>query len=475
MPPVALFAPASPSTAGHDTAGIQASPARSNAAREPSSQPTSTGLTGPLAPAIRHAPRRSSPPAALAANRARAAVHAHCADDNDAPAVRLLNDVIAQAGACRASDIHIEPTEHQWHVRLRIDGRLHRIEDPPTHLRDAVVTRVKLLARMDIAQRRVPQDGRLRIASSDGVVDEFRVSTLPTIFGEKVVLRRLDALPDALQLSGLGFDADQLSAVQRALRTRQGMILVTGPTGSGKTLTLYTFLRELERDALNVCTIEDPSEIRLDGINQVSINDRAGLSFAVALRALLRQDPDVIMVGEIRDMETAAVAINAAQTGHLLLATLHTNDAPATLARLTDLGVEPYNIAAAIRLVTAQRLVRRLCRACRLAETPDPVALRAAGVTDGDIDNALEGRWTLYRPLGCQACNGTGFVGRCAVHQVMPVAPALQERIAARVPTHQIAAAMRAAGLRTLRESALACVRDGTTSLHEALAATDDA
>jgi type IV pilus assembly protein PilB len=253
------------------------------------------------------------------------------------------------------------------------------------------------------------------------------------------------------------------------------MILVTGPTGSGKTLTLYTFMRELDRDTLNLCTIEDPSEIRLAGINQVSINERAGLSFAVALRALLRQDPDVIMVGEIRDAETAAVAVAAAQTGHLLLATLHTNDAPTTLARLIDLGVEPYNVAAAVRLVTAQRLVRRLCSACRIADTLDPVALRAAGMAATHIDAALAGHWIPYRPIGCSVCNGTGFVGRCAIHQVMAVTPTLQERIAARAPTHELAAAMRAAGLPTLRDAALARVRDGTTSLHEALAATHDA
>lgn len=472
MPHHTLFATVPPSTPTH---GADLTPMQPSAAQ--------AVLRGPDA----HAPSRSTEPVRCAAapiatvptpriaQRARANAHARPSDDTDAPAVRLLDDLFAQASACRASDIHIEPGRHQWHIRLRIDGRLHRLDNPPAHLRDAVTTRIKVLARLDIAQRRAPQDGRLRIAVSGAGFDEFRVSTLPTVFGEKVVLRRLDALPDGLDLTGLGFDATQLCAVQHALRARQGMVLVTGPTGSGKTLTLYTFMRELDRDALNLCTIEDPSEIELAGINQVSVNDRAGLGFAAVLRALLRQDPDVIMVGEIRDTETASVAINAAQTGHLLLATLHTNDAPATLARLTDLGVEPYNVAAAVKLITAQRLVRRLCSACRLADTPDPVALRAAGMTAAHVDQALAGCWQSYRPVGCTACRGTGFAGRCAIHQVVPVTAALQQRIAARTPTHALADAMRAAGLQTLRQSALARVRDGTTSLHEALAVTDDA
>lgn len=415
-------------------------------------------------------------PAAFPVPRPRSISRERISDDLDAPAVRLLNDTIAQAAKYMASDIHIEPAEYGWRIRLRIDGALYRIAEPPAHLRDALITRIKVLARMDIAERRVPQDGRLRIEQpgTGTRVDEFRVSTLPTIFGEKVVLRRLDSLPDDLTLDTLGFNTTQHAALQSALRSPHGMILVTGPTGSGKTLTLYTFMRSLDRDALNLCTLEDPSEIRLAGTNQTSIHDKAGLTFATGLRALLRQDPDVIMIGEIRDAETAAIATKAAQTGHLVLSTLHTNDAPATLVRLADLGIEPYHLAAAVRLITAQRLVRRLCHVCRAADPVDPIALRAAGLSNDDARAAAAGAWTLYRAIGCSACHGTGFRGRAAIHQVMPVTPALRELIASRAPMHQLASAIRAAGVNTLRESALAYVRNGTTTLHEALTVTED-
>jgi type IV pilus assembly protein PilB len=392
------------------------------------------------------------------------------AGTDDAPAVRLLADTLEQASQLDASDIHVEPGEHGWRIRLRIDGVLHEAARPPAHLRDAFVTRVKVLARLDIAERRVPQDGRLRLAVAPGKVEDYRVSSLPTLFGEKLVLRRLEALPAGLSLDGIGFDTRQCAFVEAAIRAPHGLVLVTGPTGSGKTLSLYCFLRMLNAESRNICAVEDPAEIQLAGINQVNVREKAGLTFAVALRAFLRQDPDVIMVGEIRDGETADVAFKAAQTGHLVLSTLHTNDAPGAIARLVDIGVAPYNLAAALRLVTAQRLVRRLCACCREVAEESPAALRAAGFTDHEI-----GGWAPYTARGCEACHGIGYRGRVGVHQVMQVSAAMRELIIARASCEAIARQAQADGAATLRRAALARVRNGTTSLAEALAATEAA
>ncbi|MDE1183218.1 ATPase, T2SS/T4P/T4SS family [Paraburkholderia sp.] len=388
--------------------------------------------------------------------------------DDNTPAVKLLTDTLREASRRNASDLHIEPAEHGWRMRLRIDGVLHQIAQPPAHLRDAFITRVKVLARMDIAERRVPQDGRLRIASAPGRIEDYRVNSLPTLFGEKLVLRRLDALPTDLSLDALGLDALQRATVDAAIRAPHGLVLVTGPTGSGKTLSLYCFLQMLNGESRNLCSVEDPAEIQLEGINQVSVREKAGLTFAVALRAFLRQDPDVIMVGEIRDEETADVAVKAAQTGHLVLSTLHTNDAPAAIARLLDIGVEPYNLAAALRMVTAQRLVRRLCVACRTPVQETAAALRAAGFTDDRLDG-----WQPWRAPGCAACHGIGFRGRVGIHQVMPVSDALRELIVAKADTQALARVAQADGVGSLRDAALARVRDGTTSLAEALDATE--
>ncbi|AOJ75176.1 GspE/PulE family protein [Burkholderia ubonensis] len=390
---------------------------------------------------------------------------------DDAPAVRLLTDTLHAACAREASDVHVEPFETGWRIRLRIDGVLHEHARPPAHLRDAFVTRVKVLARMDIAERRIPQDGRLRVALAGGRRGDYRVSSLPTLFGEKLVLRRLETLPPDLTLARLGFDALQARAMEAAIRAPYGLVLVTGPTGSGKTLSLYCALQMLDRDAHNVCTVEDPAEIQLDGINQVGVAEKAGLTFATALRALLRQDPDVIMVGEIRDAETADVAIKAAQTGHLVLSTLHTNDAPAAITRLLDIGVAPYNLAAALRLVTAQRLVRRLCAACRAPSDAPPRVLREAGCDP----SALASGWRPFVARGCPACHGIGYRGRIGLHQTMPVSPGLAEHIVARASVGALAQCAAAEGVRNLRDAALARVRDNTTSLAEALAATPDA
>ncbi|MFM0225294.1 GspE/PulE family protein [Paraburkholderia dipogonis] len=389
-------------------------------------------------------------------------------DPDNAPAVRLLTDTLQEATRRNASDLHIEPAEHGWRVRLRIDRVLHEILPPPAHLRDAFITRVKVLARMDIAERRVPQDGRLRISTSPGRVEDYRVNSLPTLFGEKLVLRRLDALPADLSLDLLGLDLRQRETMDAAIRAPHGLVLVTGPTGSGKTLSLYCFLNLLNGETRNLCSVEDPAEIQLAGINQVSVREKAGLTFAVALRAFLRQDPDVIMVGEIRDEETADVAVKAAQTGHLVLSTLHTNDAPAAVARLIDIGVEPYNLAAALRMVTAQRLVRRLCVACRVPAPQSVAALRAAGFSEHQLDG-----WQPYAAAGCTACHGIGYRGRVGVHQVMPVSDAMRELIVASAGTHELARLAQTEQVGTLRDAALARVRDGTTSLAEALAATE--
>ncbi|WP_254368713.1 GspE/PulE family protein [Paraburkholderia phenazinium] len=390
------------------------------------------------------------------------------ADADNTPAVRLLNETLREATRRNASDLHIEPAEQGWRMRLRIDGVLHAIAQPPAHLRDAFITRVKVLARMDIAERRIPQDGRLRIATSPGRFEDYRVNSLPTLFGEKLVLRRLDALPTTLSLDSLGLDPAQRLALEAAIGAPHGLVLVTGPTGSGKTLSLYCFLQMLNAESRNVCSVEDPAEIQLAGINQVSVREKAGLTFAVALRAFLRQDPDVIMVGEIRDEETADVSVKAAQTGHLVLSTLHTNDAPAAIARLIDIGVEPYNLAAALRMVTAQRLVRRLCVACRAPAPQSATALNAAGFADDQLDG-----WCPYEAKGCEACHGIGYRGRIGIHQVMPVSDAMRELIVASAGTHALARLTHTERVTTLRDAALARVRDGTTSLAEALSATE--
>ncbi|WP_250452300.1 GspE/PulE family protein [Caballeronia sp. ATUFL_M2_KS44] len=378
------------------------------------------------------------------------------ASDRDAPAVSLLADTLREAAERGASDIHVEPSEHEWRVRLRVDGALHVLRRPPPHLRDPFVTRIKVLARMDIAERRVPQDGRLRLALGGGHIGDYRVNSLPTLFGEKLVLRRLDALPPDLSLAALGLDEAQGRIVESAIRAPHGLVLVTGPTGSGKTLSLYCFLQMLNAEARNICSVEDPAEIQLAGINQVSVREKAGLSFAVALRAFMRQDPDVIMVGEIRDAETADVAVKAAQTGHLVLSTLHTNDAPAAIARLIDIGVAPYNLASALRLVTAQRLVRKLCGVCRA-----PSAL------------SLDDGFRPFEPRGCPACHGIGYRGRIGVHQLMPVSDAMRELIVGRTATHAIARLAQSEGMPALRDAAFARVREGVTSVAEAVEATE--
>ncbi|MFJ3058029.1 GspE/PulE family protein [Herbaspirillum sp. NPDC087042] len=368
---------------------------------------------------------------------------------DDVPVVRLLHKLLTDAVGMGASDLHFEPFEHFCRVRLRIDGVLRELAQPPLSLRDKLATRLKILARLDIAEKRLPQDGKMRLALEACSVD-FRVSTLPTQFGEKIVLRILDTRQAALAIAELGYEAAQQQALLQAIARPHGLVLMTGPTGSGKTVSLYACLQRLNQPGVNIATAEDPVEINLPGINQVGINERTGLGFAMALRAFLRQDPDVLMVGEIRDLETADIAVKASQTGHLVLSTLHTNDAPATLTRLLNMGVPAYNIAASVTLIVAQRLVRKLCR-CRR-----PSAQRTGG----------------YLPQGCTACNHTGYRGRTGIYQVMPVSAAIQALILAQAATADIARQARAEGVIDLRRAGLLKVLRGETSLGEVLACT---
>lgn len=384
----------------------------------------------------------------------------------DAPVVVYVQQLLEQAVALHASDLHFEPYEHHDRVRLRIDGQLHEIATTPLAYRDRLVARIKVMARLDVAEKRLPQDGRIKLTLQGGHALDLRVSTLPTLFGEKVVVRVLDARQTQLDLASLGYDPQELAQLEQAIRRPHGMVLVTGPTGSGKTQSLYACLKQLNTAELNIATVEDPCEIQMDGVNQVNVQDRPGLSFAVALRAFLRQDPDVLMVGEIRDLETAQIAIQAAQTGHLVLSTLHTNDAPSTLVRLRNMGVAPYNIAASVSLITAQRLVRRLCPQCRAPATVPASALRHAGLPD-----VCAAQYHVYTPQGCPHCH-KGFKGRTGIFQVMPVSNALQDLIVQEADFLKLERQARQEGMRSLRQAGLRKVLTGDTSLEEVLAAT---
>src|SRR6476646_5187934 len=343
----------------------------------------------------------------------------------DAPVVRYIQKVLIDAITAGASDIHFEPYEKYYRVRYRLDGILMEMAQPPLVIKDKIASRIKVISKLDISEKRVPQDGRMKIVLSKTKAIDFRVSTLPTLFGEKIVMRILDSSGIKLGIEALGYEPDQQQSLMEAIGRPYGMILVTGPTGSGKTVSLYTCLNILNQPGVNISTAEDPAEIQLPGVNQVNVNEKAGLTFATALRAFLRQDPDVIMVGEIRDLETADIAIKAAQTGHLVLSTLHTNDAPTTLTRLLNMGIAPYNIAASILLITAQRLVRRLCSQCKKPEDIPPEALLRAGFTEADLD----GTWQCFGPVGCDHCFGTGYKGRVGIYEVMPITDDMRQII----------------------------------------------
>jgi type IV pilus assembly protein PilB len=387
----------------------------------------------------------------------------------DAPIVRFLNKVLMDAITLGASDIHFEPYEKQYRIRLRVDGVLRDHLAPPLSIRDKLVSRIKVLAKLDISEKRVPQDGRMRLVLSPTRSIDFRVSTLPTLFGEKTVMRILDATQAQMGIDALGYDPDQKALLIDAITRPYGMVLVTGPTGSGKTVSLYSCLNLLNKPGINISTAEDPAEINLPGVNQVNVNERAGLTFPVALKAFLRQDPDIIMVGEIRDLETADIAIKAAQTGHMVFSTLHTNDAPSTLTRLMNMGVAPFNIASSVVLITAQRLARRLCN-CKQPLDVERDVLKAAGFRDSDLD----GDWKPYGPVGCERCLGSGYKGRVGIYQIMPISPAIEALILANGNSMQIAAQAESEGVNSLRRSGLMKVKQGLTSLEEVLGCTNE-
>jgi type IV pilus assembly protein PilB len=390
------------------------------------------------------------------------------ADVEDAPVVRFLQKMLIDAINARASDLHFEPYEYHYRVRFRVDGELREITQPPLAIKDKLASRIKVISRMDIAEKRVPQDGRMKLKFGNKAID-FRVSTLPTLFGEKVVIRILDPSSAKLGIEALGYEKIEKDRLMASIQRPYGMILVTGPTGSGKTVSLYTCLNILNQPGVNIATVEDPAEINLPGINQVNVNDKAGLTFAAALKSFLRQDPDIIMVGEIRDLETADIAIKAAQTGHLVMSTLHTNDAPTTLTRLLNMGVAPFNIAASVLLITAQRLGRRLCEACKKPAEYPREALLKAGFAETDLD----GSWKPYRAVGCSACNN-GYKGRVGIYQVMPITEAIQRIIIAEGSALDIAAQAQKEGVRDLRQSGLIKVRAGMTTLEEIITVTNE-
>jgi len=385
---------------------------------------------------------------------------------DEAPVVKLINGIMTDAVLRGASDIHIEPYEREIRVRYRIDGVLHEIMKPPLRMKAALTSRIKILADLDIAERRVPQDGRIKLKIKNKVVD-FRVSTLPVIFGEKIVLRILDKGNLSLDLEKFGMEPKAERDFMQAISNPYGMVLVTGPTGSGKTTTLYSALSKVNAEEVNIMTAEDPVEYNLHGINQVQVRPEIGMTFAAALRAFLRQDPNIIMVGEIRDLETGSIAIKAALTGHLVLSTLHTNDAPSTVTRLIDMGLEPFNVAAALNLVTAQRLVRRACPSCRVETTYPPEYLDAARITE-------EQRKTLkfYKGKGCEQCGGTGYKGRQGLYEVMPMSPAIRRLIMNGASADELREQALKEGMLTLRMDGLVKVSRGITTLEEVIKET---
>jgi type IV pilus assembly protein PilB len=390
-------------------------------------------------------------------------------DIDDAPIVKFLQKVLMDAINMGASDLHFEPFEKFYRIRFRVDGVLKEIAQPPLAIKEKLASRIKVISKLDISEKRVPQDGRMKLVVSKTKAIDFRVSTLPTLFGEKIVMRILDPSQATLGIDALGYEPEQKELLLKAIERPYGMVLVTGPTGSGKTVSLYTCLNILNKPGINISTAEDPAEINLPGVNQVNVNDKAGLTFAAALKSFLRQDPDIIMVGEIRDLETADIAIKAAQTGHMVFSTLHTNDAPGTLTRLMNMGVAPFNIASSVIMITAQRLARRLCTCKQPTTIPDETLLEA-----GFKEEELDGTWVPYKPVGCERCGGSGYKGRVGIYQVMPISEDIERIILAHGTALEIEQQARRDGVRNLRESGLLKVRQGMTSLEEVLGCTNE-
>jgi len=385
----------------------------------------------------------------------------------EAPVVKLVNLILMDAIKKKASDIHIEPYEKLFRVRYRIDGVLYEVMKPPLKLKNAITSRIKIMAELDIAERRLPQDGRIKIKLGGGKDMDFRVSVLPTLFGEKIVLRLLDKSSLQLDMTKLGYEAEALAHFKREIHKPFGMVLVTGPTGSGKTVSLYSALSELNKVTENISTAEDPVEFNFAGINQVQMREDIGLNFAAALRSFLRQDPDIIMIGEIRDFETAEIAVKAALTGHLVLSTLHTNDAPSTINRLLNMGIEPFLVASAVNLITAQRLGRRICNECREKENIPLKALIDAGVPAKEA-----GEYVCYKGRGCPLCNNTGYKGRIGFYQVMPMLEPIRELILNGANTAEIKRETMRLGIKSMRQAALTKLQEGVTSLEEVLRVT---
>jgi len=379
----------------------------------------------------------------------------------EAPVVKLVDLIIRQAIGERASDIHIEPFKDRISLRYRIDGKLYEIPPPAKHLHLPLVSRVKILAKLDIAEKRLPQDGAILVRIDDRPID-IRVSIIPTIYGEKAVLRILDRGGVTLNLSSMGFDTNQLEQVRKAIFSPYGLVLITGPTGSGKSTSLYAFINEIKSPTKNIVTVEDPVEYKMDEINQVQIKPEIGLTFAAALRSFLRQDPDIMLVGEIRDLETAQICIRSALTGHLVLSTLHTNDAPSAVSRLMDIGIEPYMLAPSLLVIIAQRLVRKLCPDCKVAYEPTSAQLKGASIKAE----------LIYGPKGCMKCNNAGYKGRTCIVEVLPVTLEIQDLINQRASFQKIREVARAAGMQTLYESGIKKVESGITSLEEILSTT---
>ena len=387
----------------------------------------------------------------------------------DTPVVHFLEKLLNHAVQLRASDVHLEPYEKSLRVRFRVDGVLREVATPPLHIKENLASRIKVLARIDIAEKRIPQDGAMKFSLPNGSAIDCRVNSLPTLFGEKIVIRILNSNHVRMGMDALGYEDDDKARLLAAIGRPFGMILATGPTGSGKTVSLYACLDRLNQASVNIITVENPSEIHFSGINQVNVNEKAGLTFATALRSFLRQDPDIIMVGEIRDAETADIAVKAALTGHLLLSTLHTNDAPSTVTRLRHMGVASFHIASSVTLITAQRLVRRLCEHCKVPARISPKSLRETGFLDSDLDSS----WQPYQAVGCAQCH-KGYTGRMGIFQVMPISEAIQQIILRDGSAIEIAHQAQQEGVRSLRRAGLLKVKRGLTSIEEVLAVTNE-